>query len=214
MSKIQLKEEVVKFSKLAEQKGLVNAYEGNLSIIDREEGLLYITPSGKRKLWLNEGMIAVYRTEDMVQIEGLPGSSEVKLHKAAYDARPDLNGAFHCHAPYLTAFAYLGQDIKLDCSTTFIEACEVPCLPYGRPGTHDIHKGIDEALENHKMVLCGNHGCLAVEEDLEHAFNLLEMVEHAVHIYSIAKQFGEPKRITDYEDLYQMMEQAVKHIQL
>ena len=200
MSKLERKTELVTYARLAEQKGLVNAYEGNLSILDREEGLLYITPSGTRKLWLDEDMVAVYRADDMVQLEGLPGSSEVKLHKAAYDARPDVNGAFHCHAPYLTAFAYLGQDIRMDCSATFLEvgaSKTIPCLPYGRPGTHEIHKGIDEALKNGNMLLCGNHGALAVDTSLEYAFNLMEMIEHAVHIYSIAKQFGEPKSIPE-----------------
>ena len=44
-----IKSEIVFYAKLLDAKGLVNPLEGNISIIDRETGKLYITPSGTRK---------------------------------------------------------------------------------------------------------------------------------------------------------------------
>ena len=56
----------------------------------------------------------------------------------------------HTHAPYLTAFAYCNKDIKLRCSSTFALLFEdIPCLPYGQPGTKDIANGIEEAIKEH-----------------------------------------------------------------
>ena len=46
--------EVACFSRIAEEKGLVNSLEGNLSMIDRETGNIYITPSHKMKCLLTE----------------------------------------------------------------------------------------------------------------------------------------------------------------
>ena len=47
-----IKKEIVLYAKLLDAKGLVNTLEGNISILDRETGELYITPSGTRKhLW-------------------------------------------------------------------------------------------------------------------------------------------------------------------
>lgn len=40
-------EQVAKFARIAEEKGLVNSLEGNLSMIDRATGNIYITPSHK-----------------------------------------------------------------------------------------------------------------------------------------------------------------------
>ena len=37
--------ELTKFAHLLEQKGLVTGLEGNASVIDRETGLTYVTPS-------------------------------------------------------------------------------------------------------------------------------------------------------------------------
>lgn len=58
-NEMKLKRELVYYSKLMDEKGLVNSLEGNLSIMDREKGLLYITPSGVRKRLIDEEMVAV-----------------------------------------------------------------------------------------------------------------------------------------------------------
>ena len=44
--------ELARFSVIAEQKGMVTSLEGNLSVIDRETGNIYITPSHRMKLLL------------------------------------------------------------------------------------------------------------------------------------------------------------------
>jgi L-fuculose-phosphate aldolase len=63
-----LKKEIIYYANLLEGKGLVNSLEGNLSMLDRTAGELYITPSGTRKAFLTEDMIAVMK--DGSQIGG------------------------------------------------------------------------------------------------------------------------------------------------
>ena len=57
------------FANILEQKHLVTALEGNASIIDRETGLTYITPSGRMKLLLQREDISVM-DESGTQIGG------------------------------------------------------------------------------------------------------------------------------------------------
>lgn len=57
------------FANILEQKRLVTALEGNASIIDRETGLTYITPSGRMKLLLQREDISVM-DESGAQIGG------------------------------------------------------------------------------------------------------------------------------------------------
>ena len=45
-------EEVAKFAAILEQKGLLSGIEGNISVIDRETGHIFITPSRRMKLLL------------------------------------------------------------------------------------------------------------------------------------------------------------------
>ena len=202
----KLKKEVLYYAKLMDEKGLVNTLEGNLSILDRKTGKIYITPSGTRKRFLNEDKIAVVNTENGEQIEGtVKKSSEILLHEAALKARPDCNAAAHIHAPYLTAYAYCGKDIKLKCSTTFsLVFEEIPCLPYGLPGTIHIADGIEDAIKDHDLILLGNHGCIAVGKTLEDAVKIIEAAEEVLRIYHLTKEIGPVHNISDsdLEELY------------
>ena len=171
--------QVALYSKIAEGKGLVNSLEGNLSVIDRATGNIYITPSHKAKALLTPEDICVV-CPDGEQVGGRgKKSSEFFLHEAAYKARPDCNAVFHCHVPYLSAYAFAYQDFQTD-KTTFLHKIfgDIVCLPYGEHGTHDIHKGIEEALEGRPVALLGGHGVVCVGEDLEDAIGILEAAEN------------------------------------
>lgn len=197
----EIKKEIVYYAKLMDQKGFVNALEGNISILDRESGELYITPSTLSKATLTEDMVAVLK--DGEQIGGnCKRSSEYLLHEAALKARPDCNAVVHTHVPYLTAYAYCNQDIELRCSTSFALLFEkIPCLPYGQPGTTHIADGIEEAMEDHDLVLLGNHGCVSVGKTMEAAMNIIEVAEEVLRIYHLTKDIGEVSNIPD--DLYE-----------
>ena len=122
------------FANILEQKRLVTALEGNASIIDRETGLTYITPSGRMKLLLQREDISVM-DESGAQIGGRgKRSSEYLLHEAVYRARPDVNAVVHCHCPYLTAYALRYQDfiVPEDCSLYFSGSCACPTAKTGR----------------------------------------------------------------------------------
>lgn len=191
----EIKKEIVKYAKILDNKGLVNSVEGNISILDRETNELYITPSGTRKSFLNEDMIAVLK--DGKQISGsAKHSSEYLLHIEALKARPDCNAVAHVHAPYLTAYAYCGKDIELNCSTTFsLLFKKIPCLPYGEPGTVHISDGIDKEIVNSDIVLLGNHGVVSVGKTLEDAIKIIEATEEVLKIYEITKSIGPVKDI-------------------
>ena len=204
-----IKKQIVYYAKLMDEKGLVNTLEGNLSIIDRETEELYITPSGIRKRQLREDMIAVLR--DGKQIGGsAKRSSEYLLHEAALKARPDCGAAAHIHAPYMTAYAYCGKDIKLKCSTTFaLKMGEIPCLPYGEPGTPDIAHGMETVIQDHDLILLGNHGCVAVGKTLEDALKIVEAAEEVLKIYHLTQSIGKVKEIPE-QQLEKLMERRAK----
>jgi L-fuculose-phosphate aldolase len=186
-----LKKEIIQYAKILEAKGLVSALEGNISILDRTAGELYITPSSTRKTFLTEDMIAVMKGDN--QIDGTrKRSSEYLLHEAALRARPDCNAVVHAHAPYLTAYAYCNKSINIRCSTTFgLLFGDIPCLPYGEPGTIHIADGIKEAMKEHELVLLANHGCVCVGKTMENAVSILEAAEEVMKIYQMAKTVGE-----------------------
>ena len=52
-------QQLADFAHILEQKRLVTALEGNASVIDRQTGLTYVTPSGRMKLLLEKEDICV-----------------------------------------------------------------------------------------------------------------------------------------------------------
>ena len=180
---------VAQFSRMAEAKGMVNSLEGNLSMIDRTTGNIYITPSHKAKSLLTaEDICVVAPGGEQIGGRGKK-SSEFFLHEAAYATRPDCNAVLHCHVPYLSAYAFAYRDFQTD-PDTFLHKIfgTIQCLPYGEHGTHDIHKGIEQALQGRPVALLGGHGVVCVGEDLEDALGLLEAAENYAKTIFIRSQ--------------------------
>ena len=111
-------QQLADFAHILEQKRLVTALEGNASVIDRQTGLTYVTPSGRMKLLLEKEDICVMNAAGE-QIGGRGRrSSEYLLHEAVYQARPDVTAVVHSHCPFLTAYAlrYQNFDVPETCS--------------------------------------------------------------------------------------------------
>ncbi len=193
------KKELVATARILEEKGFVTALEGNISVLDRENGKLYITATGQRKLTMTEEMVAVMDINTDEQLEGsCKVSSEYLLHKIALMSRPDCTAAIHSHCLYLTAYAFLNKPIDMkNTNNIAVLADKIPCLPYGIPGTPDIATGLSEVLQKTNMCLLGNHGVVCIEKNLLSCSGLLEMVEKTVQTYELAKTLGEPVPIPE-----------------
>ena len=199
--KPEIIEEIIYIGKEMDKKGMVNAYEGNISFKDREEGVMYITPSGKRKIELVPSMIAVIDDEGR-QIAGeFKPSSETPMHTRSYELRPDANACIHCHSPYLTAFALCRKPVVCNCYSEFIMLTggDIPVVPYGKPGTLEIVEKLGDYIDHRNIVLLANHGSLCVGPDLKTAFNRLDSAERIARILSIAKTVGEPANLDERE---------------
>jgi L-fuculose-phosphate aldolase len=200
---VSIKKELVEICKLMDQKGFVNAYDGNLSV--KQDNLIYITPSGKSKLTLTQDMIAVI-DENGNQIEGdYKPSSELTMHTNAYKVRDSIGAVIHAHSPYLTAHAICNKPVE---SKAFCEMIaifkKINVAPYGRPGTEKIFKHVPEFLKTENIVLLANHGVLAVGKDIESAFNTIEVAETITKTLTIAKSIGTEDDLDkdEYDFLY------------
>ena len=81
-------QDIIDVARRLDDKGLVNAFEGNISI--KRDGYLYITPSGKSKVTLTPEKICVFN-EAGEQVNGIYGpSSELKMHRAVYEMRENM----------------------------------------------------------------------------------------------------------------------------
>ena len=190
-------QDIIDVAKRLDDKGLVNAFEGNVSV--KKDGYLNITPSGKSKVTLTPEKICVF-DETGKQISGIyEPSSELKMHRAVYEMRDNIGGVVHAHPAFLTAYAMCGKPLESKCHAEMIwDHKVIEVAPYGRPGSDDIYKGVKPILDKGRdLLLLANHGVLSVGTDVFAALNKLESVENAAKILTIAKIVGDGK----YADL-------------
>lgn len=97
--------------------GLVVYTWGNVSGIDRAEGLVVIKPSGVSYDTMRVEDMVVVRLSDGVVVQGsLRPSSDLPTHLALYRAFPAVGGVVHTHSRHATAWAQAG--IELPCYGT------------------------------------------------------------------------------------------------
>jgi L-ribulose-5-phosphate 4-epimerase len=107
----ELREAVLEANLALPRHGLVTFTWGNVSGIDRKEGLVAIKPSGVRY----EDMVAtdiVVLDLDGNTVEGvLRPSSDTATHLELYRRWPTLGGIVHTHSTHATAWAQAGRAI-------------------------------------------------------------------------------------------------------
>jgi L-ribulose-5-phosphate 4-epimerase len=108
----ELKNKVFQANLELVRQGLVIYTWGNVSGIDRENGLVVIKPSGVSYDDMRPEDMVVVSLETGQTVEGdLNPSSDTPTHLALYRAFPNIGGVVHTHSTYATAWAQAGMDI-------------------------------------------------------------------------------------------------------
>ncbi|GAB7210586.1 hypothetical protein OS31_20920 [Dickeya oryzae] len=107
----QLKAIVLEANLLLPRHGLVTLTWGNVSQIDREQGVIAIKPSGVSYEQMTIDDIVVVDMEGRVVEGRLNPSSDTETHVVLYRAFEHIGGIVHTHSRHGTVWAQAGQDI-------------------------------------------------------------------------------------------------------
>jgi L-ribulose-5-phosphate 4-epimerase len=112
MSIKAMKEQVLAANLALPQHKLVTFTWGNVSAVDRAQGLIAIKPSGVEYDGMTVDDIVVVELESgrVVESSKKP-SSDTATHLALYRAFEDIGGIVHTHSRHATIWAQAGQDI-------------------------------------------------------------------------------------------------------
>lgn len=198
----QLKKEVYEANMELQIRGLVTYTWGNVSGIDRDQGLFIIKPSG---VPYNE-----LKPEDMVvmdlsgnKIEGSYNpSSDTETHLELYRAFAEIGGVVHTHSPIATAWAQAGRSIPCY-GTTHADYFygEIPCA---RSLTkEEVDKGYErntglvivETFSNLNPlyipgILCKNHGPFTWGKDAAEAVHNAVVLEELAKMNLVTEQLN------------------------
>ena len=108
----ELKKRVCESNLELVRRGVVIYTWGNVSEIDRGEGLIVIKPSGVDYAVMHPDDMVVVDLESGETVEGKwKPSSDTKTHLEIYRAFPTVGGITHTHSINAVAFAQAGMDI-------------------------------------------------------------------------------------------------------
>jgi L-ribulose-5-phosphate 4-epimerase len=180
---------------------------GNVSARVPGADLLVIKPSGVSYDDLTaEALVVTDLDGRLVDGHSAP-SSDTAAHAYVYRQMPEIGGVVHTHSTFATAWAARFEPIP--CVLTMMAdefGGDIPVGPFALIGDDSIGRGIVETLRSSRSraVLMGAHGPFTVGPTARAAVKAAVMLEEVARTVHIARQLGEPSRLSpsDIDALY------------
>ena len=167
-------------------RGLISAGEGNLSI-RLDAGRLLVTPTGRRKDELEADDLVIvwigHADRESQSRTGLRPTSDLAIHLAIHDARPEIGAVAHAHLPAAMALTVANElPDPAALPETAILLPRLPLVGVGVPGSTELAARVAGALTEPPeplatAVLLERHGAIAIGGDPAEAVDRLELVE-------------------------------------
>lgn len=190
MNESSLRRELALLSQRIWQRGWVANHDGNLSC-RLARGRLLCTPTGVSKGAIEpDALLVIDGNGKVLSGSGRP-FSELNLHLAYYQTRPDVQAVVHAHPPTATGFGVAGiaLDVPFLPEAVVSLGPGIPTVPLSLPGSDSLQAATPYLDEHDALLLAGN-GVLTCGAELEQAYLRLELVEHLARIALVAHQLG------------------------
>lgn len=192
-----LREQLVEQYKHVERIGLNELSSGNLSV--RFGDNMLISPNGAKAENIAVDTVVEVSLDGEWQGDRKP-SSEWRMHAAIYRHHEQAQAVVHTHSDHCVALASNLMALPgFHYLVGTFGGNDVPCVPYSTFGTQRLADDAAAALTDRTACLLGNHGMIARGQNLKNAVNMAHRLEIMCRQYLLARQFGEPARLTDAE---------------
>lgn len=195
----RVREEIAEFGRRLVSSALTTGAGGNLSVVDRKEKVVAITPSGVRYQEIGAADVVLVDFHGKIVEGNLRPSSELAFHLALYERFPETGAVVHTHSAYATTMACLGWEIPAVHYLVGFAGKKVPVAPYATFGSRELADNLLRAINGYRAVLLANHGLVSIGGTLEEAFNVAEEIEFVARIFLQTKTAGEPVILSDDE---------------
>ncbi|MGL4608044.1 MAG: L-fuculose-phosphate aldolase [Eubacteriaceae bacterium] len=199
------REDVVKYCQKLITAGLTKGTGGNISIYNRAEKLMAMSPSGIDYFETEPEDIVVIDINGKIVDGKRKPSSEHELHRIFYVKREDIDAVVHTHSVYATALATLREPLPASSYLVALSGLDVRCADYASFGSMELAEITFDAMSDRRAVLMANHGLLGGGTDILNAFNIVEEIEHCAEVYVKARSIGKPV-ILDEQEMKKMID--------
>ena len=184
--------------------GLVLFTFGNVSVVDRENKVFAIKPSGVPYEDLQPSDMVIVDFDSNIIEGNLRPSSDTKTHAVLYKEWEGIGAIVHTHSTYGTAWAQSNRDIPIF-GTTHADHLtkDIPCAPPMQDemikGNYEYQTGyqiIDHFRDKHldykevEMMLVGNHAPFCWGKDGKKAVYNAAVLEYVAKMAFLTEQIN------------------------
>lgn len=208
MNEKKLRAALLQTSHRMVELGLNRGTAGNASV-RCGEGIL-ITPSALPVAEMIEQDMVLLASDGKALQGGKP-SSEWCFHRDILAARSEIGAVLHMHSTFATTIACLCRNVPaVHYMIAMAGGSDIRCAPYSVFGEQTLSDHALEALHGRKACLLGNHGMIALGEDLDEALSIAVEVEFLCEIYWRTLQIGESHILTQ-QQMHEVQEKFVSY---
>jgi len=206
----QIRSDIVEVGRRLHSRAYVASNDGNISVRLSEDCLL-TTPKGVSKGFMSPDMIVMTDLSGRKISGDRDPSSELPMHLAVYQNRPEITAVVHAHPPVSTGFAVAGIPLNRAVLAEVVTTLgSIPIADYGTPSTPELADAVSKYIKAHDGLLLANHGALTVAGELFAAYFKMETIEHFARISLSARLLGgermlsrdEVMRLQDLRGMY------------
>ena len=195
----ELRAEICEVGRRVYARGYVASNDGNISVRLDDRHLL-ATPKSVSKGFMTPDMMVVTDMQGNKVSGHRDASTELKMHLAVYEMRPDVTAVVHAHPPLSTGFAVAGIPLnKSSLAEIIFSLGSVPIAEYATPSTQELPDAVKRYITAHDGLLLANHGALTCGQGLMNAYYKMETMEHFAQITLVARQLGRENLISREE---------------
>lgn len=195
----RLRADIVEIGRRLHARSYVASNDGNISIrvdVDR----LLTTPRSVSKGFMTPDMIVVTDLSGTKISGERDPSSELPMHLAVYQNRPEVKAVVHAHPPTATGFAVAGIPLDRAVLAEVVTTLgSIPIAEYGTPSTPELAEAVRKYIKAHDGLLLANHGALTVAGDVFAAYYKMETIEHFAWISMVARMLGGERMLSREE---------------
>lgn len=197
----ELRQDLIAAAQALNRSGINQGTSGNLSL--RCNGGFLVTPSGLPYDRLEPAdvvQLKLERGDAPVATGPRKPSSEWRIHRDVYLARPETQAILHAHPVHCSALACLRRPLPaFHYMVAVAGGRDIRCAPYATFGSQVLSDHVLEALAGRRACLMANHGLLCLAPDLPRALALAVEIEALARAYLLCLSVGEPVVLDDAE---------------
>lgn len=185
------------------ENGVIHDGQGNISIFNRESGLVAITPSAVPYGERAAEDICVLDLDGNTVEGKWKSTSETLMHLIFYQKRTDVSAVIHTHALKSTVFGIIGNEpLPMVINEASIGlGGPVPIAPYARPGTKELAEVTFKAVGDGFAAIMAHHGLITMGDTIELAYMGTIAAEATAEVLIMARSMGAEAKVMNDDEV-------------